>query len=75
MLIGEETLALVQEGVVAEMVEPLELKGKAEPVPAFRLLAVPGPPERSHAAVRRSRARAALREAWERALTQALASW
>ena len=35
--------------VVVEPVEPLALKGKAEPVPAFRLLAVPGPPERSHA--------------------------
>ena len=49
VLIGEATLALVQEAVVAEAVEPLALKGKAEPVPAFRLLAVPGPPERSHA--------------------------
>ena len=49
VLIGEATLALVQDAVVAEAVEPLALKGKAEPVPAFRLLAVPGPPERSHA--------------------------
>ena len=42
---------------MVEEVEPLALKGKAEPVPAFRLLAVPGPPERSsRVAVRRSRA-------------------
>ena len=49
VLIGEATLALVRGAVVVEAVEPLALKGKAEPVPAFRLLAVPGPPERSHA--------------------------
>ena len=72
VLIGEETLALVQEGVVAEMVEPLALKGKAEPVPAFRLLAVPGPPERSHASrfVGRARELQVLLQAWDRALTQ-----
>jgi len=49
VLIGEPTLALLQGAVVAEAVEPLALKGKAEPVAAFRLLAVPGPPDRSHA--------------------------
>src|SRR5690348_8780534 len=48
VLIGEPTLALVTGAVVVEPVEPLALKGKAEPVTAFRLLAVPGPPERSH---------------------------
>ena len=49
VLIGEATHALVREAVVAEPVEPLELKGKSEPVPAFRLLSVLDAPERSHA--------------------------
>src|SRR5438093_373559 len=38
VLIGAETLALVRDAVVAEPVEPLVLKGKAKPVPAFRLI-------------------------------------
>ena len=37
VLIGEPTL-LVRDAVEVEPVEPLELKGKAQPVPAFRLL-------------------------------------
>jgi len=48
LLIGAATYALVSAAVDAEMVEPLELKGKAEPVPAFRLLNVLDAPERSH---------------------------
>ncbi len=40
ILIGTETLALVRDAVSVEAVEPLELKGKSEAVPAFRLLAV-----------------------------------
>jgi class 3 adenylate cyclase len=69
VLIGEATLALVREAVVVEAVEPLALKGKAEPVPAFRLLEVPGPPERSHTSrfVGRSAEQQALLDAWERA--------
>ena len=72
VLIGGATLALVRGAVVVEAVEPLALKGKAEPVPAFRLLAVPGPPERSHASrfVGRAQELAALLQAWDRALTQ-----
>ena len=46
ILIGEETLALVRDAVETEPVPPLELKGKTEPVPAFRLLAVTGEPSR-----------------------------
>ena len=46
ILIGEETLALVRDAVETEAVEPLELKGKAEPVPAHRLFAVREAPER-----------------------------
>jgi class 3 adenylate cyclase/tetratricopeptide (TPR) repeat protein len=37
ILIGETTMRLVPDAVVAEAVEPLELKGKAAPVAAFRL--------------------------------------
>jgi class 3 adenylate cyclase/tetratricopeptide (TPR) repeat protein len=38
VLIGETTLGLVRATVDAEPVEPLTLKGKSEPVPAFRLV-------------------------------------
>ncbi len=38
VLIGELTYRLVREHVEVEPVEPLELKGKAERVPAFRLV-------------------------------------
>jgi class 3 adenylate cyclase/tetratricopeptide (TPR) repeat protein/ABC-type dipeptide/oligopeptide/nickel transport system ATPase component len=40
--IGETTYRLVRDAVTAEAVEPLTLKGKSEPVPAFRLIAVHG---------------------------------
>ncbi len=40
ILIGASTLSLVRDAVTVEAVEPLELKGKREPVPAFRLVAV-----------------------------------
>ena len=40
VLLGELTYRLVRDFVEVEPVEPLELKGKAERVPAFRLLAV-----------------------------------
>jgi class 3 adenylate cyclase len=42
VLIGNETRALVRDAVVVEPVEPLALKGKSEPVEAFRLLEVIG---------------------------------
>ena len=45
---GADTVALARGAVGVEELEPLELKGKAEPVAAFRLLAVGEPPERSH---------------------------
>jgi class 3 adenylate cyclase/tetratricopeptide (TPR) repeat protein len=48
ILIGEDTFRLVRHAVEAEVVEPLELKGKAEPVPAWRLLAVTEEPARRH---------------------------
>ncbi|HJQ74123.1 MAG TPA: adenylate/guanylate cyclase domain-containing protein, partial [Gaiellaceae bacterium] len=40
ILLGESTLRLVRDAVQVEAVEPLEAKGKAEPLPAHRLLAV-----------------------------------
>jgi class 3 adenylate cyclase/predicted ATPase len=42
-LIGERTRALVRDAVEAEPLEPLELKGKGEPVHAYRLVDVVGP--------------------------------
>ena len=44
VLIGEPTFRLVRDAVEVEEVEPLELKGKAERVPAYRLLAVHADP-------------------------------
>jgi class 3 adenylate cyclase/tetratricopeptide (TPR) repeat protein len=43
ILLGAETHALVRTAVDAEVVEPLTLKGKANPVPAWRLIAVLDP--------------------------------
>jgi class 3 adenylate cyclase/tetratricopeptide (TPR) repeat protein len=40
ILIGEDTYRLVREAVTAERVGPLELRGKAAAVPAWRLLGV-----------------------------------
>ncbi|HEU4864673.1 MAG TPA: adenylate/guanylate cyclase domain-containing protein [Actinomycetota bacterium] len=40
ILIGDDTYRLVRDAVLAEPVEPLSLKGKAEPVPAHRLIEV-----------------------------------
>jgi hypothetical protein len=40
VLLGAETLRLVREAVDVEAVEPLTLKGKPEPVPAYRLVTV-----------------------------------
>jgi class 3 adenylate cyclase/tetratricopeptide (TPR) repeat protein len=42
ILLGEATHRLVRDAVLAEPVEPLELKGKAERLPAFRLSSVAG---------------------------------
>jgi class 3 adenylate cyclase/tetratricopeptide (TPR) repeat protein len=42
ILIGAETRALVRDAVRVEPVEPLALKGKSEPVEAYRLLDVSG---------------------------------
>jgi len=41
VLLGEATYRLVRHAVEVEPVDPLELKGKSERVPAYRLVAVP----------------------------------
>jgi class 3 adenylate cyclase/tetratricopeptide (TPR) repeat protein len=68
VLVGQPALALVGDWAEVEPVEPLELKGKTEPVSAFRLLRVREAPERTHDApfVGRERELAILTEAWER---------
>jgi class 3 adenylate cyclase/tetratricopeptide (TPR) repeat protein len=72
VLIGEPTLALVRDAADVGPIEPLELKGKAKPVPAYRLLRVHDAPERRHGElfVGRERELAILREAWERVQAQ-----
>ena len=68
---ASETLALVRDAVEVEPLEPLELKGKSEPVAAFRLLRV-DPRRAGHRAPPRcpaggrERELRMLREAWER---------
>jgi class 3 adenylate cyclase/tetratricopeptide (TPR) repeat protein len=73
VLIGEATYSLVHDTVGAEPVEPLTLKGKSEPVPAYRLVSVPNAPERSHLLrfVGREAELATIVEAWERARSEA----
>ncbi|MGZ4256500.1 MAG: adenylate/guanylate cyclase domain-containing protein [Gaiellaceae bacterium] len=68
VLIGESTFGLVAGVVDAEPVEPLSLKGKSEPVPAFRLLAITSEPVRRHGARMVGRARQ------QRMLAEAFAS-
>jgi class 3 adenylate cyclase/tetratricopeptide (TPR) repeat protein len=67
ILIGEATLALVREAVDTSALDPLELKGKAEPVPAYRLLHLRELPPRRHEAVfvGRTRELELLRAAWQ----------
>src|SRR5947199_5820824 len=69
VLIGAETLQLVHDVVAVEPVEPLALKGKSEPVEAWRLLAVTGEAMRQHGApmVGRERQRRLLPEAFANA--------
>jgi class 3 adenylate cyclase/tetratricopeptide (TPR) repeat protein len=66
VLLGERTFQLVRDAVDAQPVEPLELKGKAETVPAHRLVAVREAPERRHEARFAGRAEELelLRQAW-----------
>jgi class 3 adenylate cyclase/tetratricopeptide (TPR) repeat protein len=72
VLIGLPTLELVRDAAEVEEVEPLVLKGKAEPVTAFRLLRIHDAPERRHGSrfVGRELELAIIRESWERALRE-----
>jgi class 3 adenylate cyclase/tetratricopeptide (TPR) repeat protein len=69
VLLGEETLRLVDDTVEAELVEALALKGKSARVPAARLLRVSGDGRRRHAApmVGRGTELSRLRDAFEQA--------
>jgi class 3 adenylate cyclase/tetratricopeptide (TPR) repeat protein len=73
ILIGGDTYRLVREVVDAEPLQPLSLKGKAEPVPAYRLLGAPvgtAPPPRAFTSpmVGRERELDDLLRAFERAV-------
>ena len=72
--IGEVTYRLVRDAVQAEAVEPLELKGKSQRVPAFRLLAVHGEDgnvrRRDTPLVGREEELAALERAWQEVVGQ-----
>ncbi len=68
VLIGETTLQLVRNAVEVVPVEPLVLKGKTQPVPAYRLTGRPTVVERRHDEpfVGRTRELGLLQAAWER---------
>jgi class 3 adenylate cyclase/tetratricopeptide (TPR) repeat protein len=72
VLIAEATLALVAEAVDVEALEPLLLKGKNEPLPAYRLLEARRASERWHDTVfvGREPELTLLGEAWARALAE-----
>jgi class 3 adenylate cyclase/tetratricopeptide (TPR) repeat protein len=70
VLLGPETMRLLRGAVTAEELAPLELKGKAEGVPAFRLVTVAAAelPRRLDAPmIGRQRELRLLADAWERA--------
>jgi class 3 adenylate cyclase/tetratricopeptide (TPR) repeat protein len=73
ILIGGPTLTLVRDAVEAEPVEPLVLKGKSMPVPAFRLAGLLAVPARLHGApfVGRERELALVHASWERVCSEA----
>jgi class 3 adenylate cyclase len=73
ILIGEHTFELVRDAVRVEPVAPMDLKGKSEPVPAFRLVDVEDRPagrarRLDSPLVGRTAERASLREAFDRAV-------
>ena len=72
VLIESSTRLMAGEAVDVDALEPLILKGKREPVPAFRLVAAREAGERSHDLdfVGRERELAALGEAWSRAIAE-----
>ncbi len=75
ILLGRDTHRLVAHAVEAEAVEPLTVKGKSEPVAAFRLLGVardapPRPARTGTAMIDRVQEQWRVRSAFERAVTQ-----
>jgi class 3 adenylate cyclase/tetratricopeptide (TPR) repeat protein len=72
VLIGEQTLELVRGAVDVGALDPLELKGKAEPVPAFWLRSVREPPDRPSETrfVGRTQELSFLEVAWQRVLAE-----
>jgi tetratricopeptide (TPR) repeat protein len=72
VLVGAATRALVGAALQADEIEPLDLRGKPEPVQAFRLVSVGEAPARAHDRpfVGRRREVALLREGWDRANAQ-----
>ena len=75
VLLGDLTYRLVRDYVDVEEVEPLELKGKSEPVPAYRLVGVREDAERPRRldapmVGRDARARAAARRRCDEAATE-----
>ena len=73
VLLGAQTVQLVRDAVEVEAVEPLQLKGKAEPVQAYRLLELTGRESGARrlegAFVGRDRERRLLREAFDLAVS------
>jgi class 3 adenylate cyclase len=68
VLVGAPTLELVREAVAVDELDPLELKGKAQPVPAYRLRTVREAQRRHQMRfVGREQELAAVAEAWGRA--------
>ena len=78
VLLGSLTYALVKDTVEAEAVAPIEAKGKADPVSAYRLLSVPSAPASRRRTrtplVGRERELAALRSVYEDALAESVAT-
>jgi class 3 adenylate cyclase/DNA-binding SARP family transcriptional activator len=75
ILLGPQTLQLVRDAVRVEPLEPLALKGKSRPVPAFRLIDVdphaPGLARRFDVPlVGRGRELGLVRDAWDRAVAE-----
>jgi class 3 adenylate cyclase/tetratricopeptide (TPR) repeat protein len=68
ILIDAATLGLVRGAVETEAIDPLDLKGKATPVAAFRLVSVRETPERARESrfVGRDRELSSIAEAWAR---------
>ena len=73
VLLGAQTVQLVRDAVEVEAVEPLQLKGKEQPVEAFRLLALTGREAGARRLegtfVGRERERRMLREAFDLAVS------